>query len=501
VVFSSNIFLFIFLPTVLLFYYASPRPLRFATLTLFSYAFYAWSDPRFVLLLLWVTLVDFIAGNLIGGHWPLPLRFTSSRLTFYRRLILTLSLTNSLGLLAYFKYAMLGQELLNHLREYFGQAALPIATIVLPAGISFYTFESISYVVDIYRGIARPASERFLAAVPPDRRTPARYLLAELRSLVSFACYLAQFPHLVAGPIIRYQDLEPQLHQPETNVENFGRGVFFLSLGLAKKILIADTLARAVDPAFSGVYVGAANTWWATFAFSFQLYFDFSGYSDMAIGLALMLGFRFPKNFDAPYRATSVTDFWRRWHITLSSWLRDYLYIPLGGNRKGPARTYLNLLITMLLGGLWHGAALNFAAWGLYHGLWLALERRSRDRRPAAPPPRLPRPLQIAITFLIVTLGWTIFRSENLLLALYRLTHMFLPGGDLSRGAHHAAFYDPQIVTAMAAAALVAFFGIPTWDLAQRITPAKIAFALLLFCASVVVLALNSTGPFLYFRF
>jgi alginate O-acetyltransferase complex protein AlgI len=498
-VFSSNVFLFFFLPAVLLLYFASPRPLKFLVLTLCSYVFYAWSDPRFVLLLLWTTVFDFVCGNLIGGHWRLTR--PGSRRTpplWVKRAVLVTSLTNSLGLLLFFKYAMFGQQLLNASLATFGAAAVPVLAVVLPAGISFYTFESISYVVDIYRGIARPASERFLADVPPERRTLGQRVLAEVRSFVGFACYLAQFPHLVAGPIIRYQELEPQLHHPDLSVERFGRGVLFLSFGLAKKVLLANAVARAVDPVFSGGFVGWADAWWGVTAYAFQIYFDFSGYSDMAIGLALMLGFDFPRNFDAPYRAESITDFWRRWHMTLSRWLRDYLYIPLGGNRRGPHRTYVNLLLTMLLGGLWHGASVNFAIWGLYHGAWLAIERAGNRRGVAA---WAPRPVRVAATFLIVCVGWVVFRAPTVWAALYLLVRLFFPTGDSTPTGERDALYDPHVVAAMIVSAIVAFAGVQTWDLARTLTPAKAVLALVLFCASVIALSVSASNPFLYFRF
>ncbi|HEV2296565.1 MAG TPA: MBOAT family O-acyltransferase [Tepidisphaeraceae bacterium] len=498
-VFSSNVFLFVFLPLVLLLYYSSPRALRFVVLTMVSYVFYAWSDPRFVLLLLWTTLFDFVCGNFIGGHWRIT---RGPPPQWVRGGVLAVSLGNSIGLLLFFKYAMFAQEMLNTWLDAFGAAAVPVLAVVLPAGISFYTFESISYVVDIYRGEARPAGERFLANLPPGSggRTLFSRLTAEVRSFVAFACYLAQYPHLVAGPIIRYQELEPQLHHPLLTVERFGRGVFFLSLGLAKKVLLANTVGRAVELVFASGTLGWADAWWGVVAFAFQIYFDFSGYSDMAIGLALMLGFDFPRNFDAPYKAQSVTDFWRRWHITLSRWLRDYLYIPLGGNRKGPGRTYVNLMLTMLLGGLWHGASWNFAAWGLYHGAWLAVERAGGRR--GVLPTGAPRWARVALTFAIVCVGWVLFRANDLTHALYLLMRLFLPLGDAMNTAPAAlALYDAQIVVAMVVSAAVAFGGVQTWDLARRLTVAKAALAIVLFAASVIVLSVSASNPFLYFRF
>ena len=240
---------------------------------------------------------------------------------------------------------------------------MEILLVLLPAGISFYTFESISYNLDIYHGRAKPASVWVLHSFENGHRVPPSIwarLKIEFQALNAFACYITQFPHLVAGPIIRYQDLERQLHERSHTVEKFGRGIFFFALGLGKKILIANPVGELADTAFRADSLHWLDAWYGVFGYAFQIYFDFSGYSDMAIGLGLMFGFEFAKNFDSPYKSQSITEFWRRWHISLSTWLRDYLYIPLGGNRKGEVRTYLNLMVVMLLGGFWHGASWNF---------------------------------------------------------------------------------------------------------------------------------------------
>jgi len=494
-VFSSNLFLFIFLPAVLFLYYLAPRRMRFIVLTLSSYLFYAWSDPRFILLLIWVTICDFVIGNLIGGHW----RISPSRPPppGFKKFLLALSLTNSLGLLFFFKYAMFAQELANYWRNTFGSKAVPVLAIVLPAGISFYTFESISYIVDIYRGIAHPASVRFLNAIPPEKRNRKTRWLAELRAFSAFATYLTQFPHLVAGPIVRYQELESQLDRPHTSLDRFTRGIFFLSIGLAKKVLIANTVAGAADTAFAANSLNVADAWWGTFAYAFQIYFDFSGYTDMAIGLALMVGFDFPRNFDSPYKSISITDFWRRWHITLSTWLRDYLYIPLGGNRKGHVRTYVNLILTMFLGGLWHGASLNFAVWGVYHGSLLAMERFFKFGHHES---RVPKIARVALTFALVCIGWVPFRADGLKHTLTYLAMLF-PHKVHTPDDFHAGLFEPATVTMMLVGAAIAFFGIQTWELARRITPLKAIAAIVLFIVSVITLADSASSPFLYFRF
>ena len=348
--------------------------------------------------------------------------------------------------------------------------------VTLPVGISFYTFESISYNLDIYFGRARPAiawvqelqqprwSEGFLQQVR-----------LEFKALIAFACYITQFPHLVAGPIIRYQDLEKQIHLRSHTVEKFGRGVCFFAFGLAKKVLLANPMGDIADAAFEAHALSSIDAWYGLFAYAFQIYFDFSGYSDMAIGLGLMVGFEFNKNFDSPYKSQSVTEFWRRWHISLSTWLRDYLYVPLGGNRKGSARTYVNLIVVMVLGGLWHGASWNFLVWGGIHGTWLGLERLQGKTSFYA---RMPAAVRIAVTFVIVNLAWVFFRAPDLATSVHYLgelvaLHRPMPDESLFR----AVFYSPFHVFWFALAASISFFGIQTWDLVRDVSPLKAATA------------------------
>jgi len=378
-----------------------------------------------------------------------------------------------------------------------------ILHVVLPVGISFYTFESISYVVDIYKGRAKSSSatayhRAALAAAGPPRGAAA--LAVELRGFVNFACYLAQFPHLVAGPIIRYQDLEPQMYQRSHSLRNFSRGIVFFCLGFAKKILIADTMGQVADYVFNGRPAVWSDAWFGLFAFAFQIYFDFSGYSDMAIGLGLLFGFEFIKNFDSPYKSASITEFWRRWHISLSTWLRDYLYIELGGNRRGAARTYVNLFVVMLLGGLWHGASWTFAIWGAIHGLWLALERLLGRRSFAWGTPRFVR---VGVTFLLVCIAWVFFRAANLAAAmdyLHTLFHFTAGASGTIKIAHVGMWTYPNLA-AIVCAAIIAFWGIQTWDMARRVTPLTAAIALAVFGASLLVFSMRSVTPFLYFRF
>jgi alginate O-acetyltransferase complex protein AlgI len=503
-VFSSHLFLFYFLPLALGLYYASPRALRMPVLTLTSYAFYGWTNPWFVLLLLWSTLVDFCCGNLIYGHWRLI--GTVSRdpdgrpraSNAQRRIFLALSLASNLGMLSFFKYFMFAAENLNRLLAALGKSQVEVLTVLLPAGISFYTFESISYVLDIYHGRARPASVWVEEAGGPARTFGAR-LRRELRAFNAFACYITQFPHLVAGPIIRYQDLERQLHERDHSVEKFGRGVFFFALGLAKKVLLANPSGEAADAAFGAGSLHAIDAWTGVIAYAFQIYFDFSGYSDMAIGLGLMFGFEFARNFDSPYKSQSITEFWKRWHISLSTWLRDYLYIPLGGNRRGETRTYANLLLVMLLGGFWHGASWNFLAWGAVHGTWLAVERRMGKASFYA---TAPAALRVLLTFLIVNLAWVFFRTADLPSALRFLRALFGLGDAASSSVLvRATLYSVDHVLVLAVAAAIAFGGVQTWDLSKRVTPLRAALALGLFAWSVVALSSQSFNPFLYFQF
>jgi alginate O-acetyltransferase complex protein AlgI len=491
-VFSSHIFLFYFLPFSLALYYVAPRALRMPVLTLVSYAFYGWTNPWFMLLILWSTLVDFACGNLIYGHWRWfdPMR--------QRKVFLALSLLSNIGMLCFFKYFMFAADNVNRLLSAMGRAEFDVLTVLLPAGISFYTFESISYNLDIYHGRAKPASVWIERIMGPASTFWAK-LRRELRALNAFACYITQFPHLVAGPIIRYQDLERQLHERTHTVEKAGRGVFFFALGLAKKVLLANPMGEIADAAFQAGSLQALDAWYGLFGYAFQIYFDFSGYSDMAIGLGLMFGFEFPKNFDSPYKSQSITEFWRRWHISLSTWLRDYLYVPLGGNRKGEGRTYVNLLVVMLLGGFWHGASWNFLAWGAIHGVGLALERRMGKTSFYG---RAPSAVRVALTFLIVNLAWVFFRADDLSSA-FRYLKALSGMGQAGAGGMlvRSVLYSPDHLIAIAISAAVAFIGVQTWDLSKRVTPLRAALALGLFAWSVAALSTQTFNPFLYFQF
>ena len=462
-VFASYTFLFGFLCLVLVTYYAVPRKGRELVLTLFSYLFYGWWRPDFVLLMAFSTIIDYRVGRAIHEA-DNPRR---------RRRFLIVSLVVNLGLLAYFKYWNFGIDNLNAILAGFGVDGPTWPSIILPVGISFYTFQTMSYSLDIYRGVARP-----------------------LRNPIDFACYVSLFPQLVAGPIVRYNTLEEQLRNRVHSLEKFGRGVRLFEIGFAKKILIADSLAPIADGAFAAESPGFAMTWIGLLAYTFQIYYDFSGYSDMAIGLGRMFGFEFPVNFDSPYKSKSVTEFWRRWHISLSTWLRDYLYIPLGGNRLGSVRTYVNLGLTMLLGGLWHGAAWNFVAWGAYQGLWLSFERALGKRSLYG---ALPAIVRIAITFVITMIGWLLFRGESMEQIGVMARAMVIPEAtDVT-----TVFDDIGRLglAAFAVAILVTWGSRNSQELDERNAVWLSPLATTLFLVAVGRMFFQDQIPFLYFQF
>jgi alginate O-acetyltransferase complex protein AlgI len=467
VLFNSYVFLFAFLPLVLAGWWTIPgRTPRLVFLTLASYVFYGYWDYRFVPLMILASSADLVAGSLVA-------RAQSVR---QKRAWLILLLVFNLGLLGFFKYYDFLAANLNTLGRLLGRTwDVPLLGVVLPVGISFYTFNSISYTIDIYRNVIRPS-----------------------RSVVTFSAFVAMFPHLVAGPIIRFADMDGQFQDlPERpGSGDLSVGAWLFVLGMVKKVLVADTLAtHFVTPLFaSASSLGFAGSWTAALAYSAQIYFDFSGYSDMAVGLALLLGLRFPQNFDSPYQSGNIAEFWRRWHMSLSFWLRDYLFLPLGGFFGSRWQTARNLTITMFVGGLWHGAAWTYVVWGLYHGLLLALHALGRERG------LLPRsrPLGIAGTFLATVVGWVVFRAASLPEAWLLLSAM---AG--RRGFEPAAGLDMLLLRAptvlLVGALVVAFVAPNTWRIRYPRTPvAAVALAVLLF---LCVLQFAKPSPFLYFQF
>jgi len=468
-VFSSEIFLYSFLPIALVLYYAA-GPFRHLVLTVLSYVFYGWANPWFTLLMLTSTAVDYVCGRVMGPK--------EGERTLAHKRALWFSLATNLGLLGFFKYFNFGVDNYQALAEFTGLPGLDpsmILRVTLPLGISFYTFQSMSYTLDVYRGNAQP-----------------------IYKFIDFACYVSMFPQLVAGPIIRFSDVEAQLRHRTHTVEKFASGIAFFALGLAKKVLIANPCAEIADTVFNAHGIGTFDAWWGTVAYAFQIYFDFSGYSDMAIGLGLMLGFVFPKNFDAPYRSASITEFWRRWHISLSSWLRDYLYIPLGGNRLGERRTYVNLAMVMLFGGLWHGASWNFVIWGAIHGVMLAFERTQGKESIYR---NLPDAIRVGITFSLVLIAWVFFRAATLPAALAHLGAMVGIGAAASPVVG-ALIYQPWHLAVMVVATLVTW-GAPwqTWDFAKDLTPARKVVVVGALWTSMALLFTQAYNPFIYFIF
>ena len=484
-VFTSHLFLFWFLPLTLGAYYACPRRGKHLLLTLLSYAFYGWANPLFIVLMFFGSIIDYFTGLVIGA----PARRADGEYGYLekgvarsraQRVALWVSIVSNLLLLGFFKYFNFGVDSINGIGAWFGAGGDVIEDalhVTLPLGISFYIFQSMSYAIDVYRGEART-----------------------VRNVIDYQCFVALFPQLVAGPIIRFQEIDDQLRQRTHTAEKFARGVAFLALGMLKKIWLANPCGKVADLTFDAdpAALAAPDAWLGMVAYAMQIYFDFSAYSDMAIGLGLMLGFVFPKNFDSPYLATSITEFWQKWHISLSTWLREYLYIPLGGNRLGDGRTYVNLALVMLLGGLWHGASWNFVIWGGIHGGWLALERwLGKDSFYA----RLPVPARIGITFLIVCLAWVFFRAATLDGALGYLGALVGLGDGANAPLTGALIWQPYYLLSLAAA-LVVVWGCPqTWDWTRTITPLKAAMILIALVAAAGYMSIQAYNPFIYFIF
>lgn len=490
-VFSSHIFVYYFLPIALAIYYSlwkAPQRWRNLSLVILGYIFYGWANPRFIFLMFATTFLDWLVSLVIfysswrfWSDWkkpvvPLP---KGPRTTLQKRAI-ALSVISNLAMLGFFKYFNFGIDTYNDLVRSLGMESLHWDTffrVALPLGISFYTFQSLSYTIDVYRGDAKA-----------------------MRNFIDFSCFVSMFPHLVAGPILKFSYLADQLENRSLTLDKFARGVAFFGLGMAKKIMVANPCGKIADLAFNAGSVHTADAWLGALSYAFQIYFDFSGYSDMAIGLGLMLGFVFARNFDHPYRSQSITDFWRRWHISLSTWLREYLYIPLGGNRKGKARTYFNLFVTMLLGGLWHGAAWNYLVWGGIHGGVLAFER-SMGRK--SPYEFLPKPLRMLLTFIIVLIAWVFFRAANLQHAGAYLGSMVGMNQNVQQGASLLAgiLYQPYYVLSFLMAVVLVWAAPDTWETTQKLTWLKVIVCLIVFWIALIVLRTQEYNPFIYFIF
>jgi len=482
--FSSLLFLFGFLPAFFAVYYLTPRRLKNSVALVASCIFYSWGAANVFIILLVGLVVDYVLGNAIDRIEP-----TTARAVRLRKLLLGTSVALNVGALGYYKYSNFFIVQLNGLLRALHVRPLAWTAVVLPIGISFFTFHKISYVVDIYRKVSARAD-----------------------SFVTFALYVLFFPQLIAGPIIRYHDVAEQLVSRHHPPSELAYGAFRFCVGLAKKVLIANQLALTADLVFghAPASLSVRHAWLGILCYTFQIYFDFSGYSDMALGLGHMLGIRFRENFDCPYRSESITEFWRRWHISLSTWMKEYLYVPLGGNRVSPARMYLNLWIVFLVSGLWHGANWTFLVWGAYHGTFLVLEKLFALRLAA----RLPRVLRVLVTFVIVAVGWVFFRAADLGYALRFLARLsglshFSPAADTPLTAE---LLTNRGCVALAVAVCVSFFSGsklgetlskrfetgPVGNWGRGLSYAGAVLCLLFSCAS---LANSSYNPFIYFRF
>lgn len=465
-VFSSTIFLCVYLPLVLLGYYICPKKGKNLFLLIVSLIFYAWGEPKYVFLMIFSILVNYVFGLLMDKH-----RENKKRL----KLLLVISVIIDLGLLSVFKYT---DFIITNINSVFG-AGFDLLNIALPIGISFYTFQAMSYTIDVYRDDVRVQ-----------------------RNLIDFGMYITMFPQLIAGPIVRYTDVQDQLAERNVTTADFSEGIMRFVVGLGKKVLLANQMGAVWTQIYAlGGDISALMAWTGAAAYTFQIYFDFSGYSDMAIGLGRMFGFKFPENFRYPYESVSITDFWRRWHITLSTWFKEYLYIPLGGNRRGLARQALNLLVVWTLTGFWHGAGWNFVMWGLYYFAILFIEKlfllKALDK--------LPRLFRHAYALLLIVIGWVIFASDDVSVMLPYLGSMFGANGALG---------GMDVYTLLTRAALMVICCVASTELPRRlfVTAAgkmneKAAFTvksvltLTLLALSVVFLIGDSYNPFLYFRF
>lgn len=466
-VFSSLLFLFRFLPLFLALYFAAPKSLRNGILFFGSLIFYGWGEPVYISLLLFSTLVDFIHGKLVGY-------FKEKGNLKGARLAVASSAVINLSLLFVFKYTDFFIRSFNELTG----SSFPLLGLALPIGISFYTFQTMSYTIDVYRGEA-PVQD----------------------NLISFGAYVSMFPQLIAGPIVRYQDIAAELNCRRENLEQFSLGIRYFIIGLGKKVLLANQ-AEALWTEINGILPEERSVlmvWLGILAFSFQIYFDFSGYSDMAVGMGHMLGFRFPENFNYPYISKSITEFWRRWHISLGTWFKEYVYIPLGGNRKGGLLQVRNILIVWLLTGIWHGASLNFLMWGVYFGILLLFEKFILNNILK----KLPSWLQHTYACLLVIFGWVLFAFEDLHAGLaYLLQMLGVSGLPFSN--------DRTLFLLLGSLSLLVFSAFGSTPL-----PAKLADRFCkkgrtilepLFLGAVLLLSIAylvdaTYNPFLYFRF
>lgn len=474
-VFSSAEFLFFFLPASLVLYFIVPRRLRNFVLLVASLVFYSWGGGKFLFILMVSILADYGFGFLADfGH--------REDIRKWRRVAVTGSVAVNLGLLAYFKYANFFVAEVGAMAERLGFGPLSFAEVALPIGISFFTFQSMSYTIDVARGSAK-----------------------HLSNPIDFAMYVALFPQLIAGPIVRFHELSDQIRSRRVTLDGFSDGVVRFAHGLVKKVVVADSVALLADAAFGARpgHLSASAAWVGLAAYTIQIYFDFSGYSDMAIGLGKMFGFTFPENFNRPYSAVSITDFWRRWHMTLSNWFRDYLYLPLGGSRVSSSRTYFNLVFVFLVTGLWHGANWTFVAWGAFHGTLLIAERVT-GQRPTGDGEHSFVWMRRTYTFFAAALGWVLFRAPNLADALAYLKALAPSGGWGDIAILNASQRSLLVLVAALVVVLVprSFSGpkLLTGSSPQSALARLGTLGVALPLAAILILG-GSFSPFLYFQF
>lgn len=472
-IFSTNLFVFLFLPVFLLLYFVTPWRFKSYVLLAASYLFYGWWRAEYLLLVFGMSTFSFLCAKLA----------VAASTVERRRAAMIIGVAGDLAILGYFKYFNFFIGTVNEILTSSDMSALTLPAVLLPIGISFHTFQSISYVIDVWRGDALPA-----------------------RRLVDFLAFGALFPQLIAGPVLRYKDLADQFIERTHSLEKFTRGVYRFIQGLAMKVLIADSISPLADRMFSLPSPTMSEAWLGAFAYTFQLFFDFAGYSAMAIGLGLMIGFEFIENFNKPYISRSITEFWQRWHISLSTWLRDYLYISMGGNRRGARRTYFNLMVTMVLGGFWHGANWTFLFWGVWHGGIMAIERAMGSKGRGTV---WPRAIALPLTFVLVVIGWVMFRSSSLESAFSIYGGMLgLNGFSITPGSLWQIRNSELVLLSLAA--VLAFWpvlaGLHRAEFAPRMqsnwSPAARALAYSLIGALAMMrMASQTFSPFLYFQF
>lgn len=451
--FNTSVFLFLCIPLFFAFYFLSKPKYKNLIIVIFSIIFYAWGEPKFIFVVLLSSLLDYIFGDLIYNK-PKIAKFA-----------LICSIILNIGVLFYFKYFNFFADNVNNFLSLFNFNTITFTKILLPLAISFITFEKITYTVDIYRKTQKPAN-----------------------TFLNYLTYILLFPKLIAGPIIKYHDISHQLENHKNTLDDVLIGFYRFSIGLAKKVFIADTMAVTVDYIFAlpPNELGFLAAWFGALCFALQIYFDFSGYSDMAIGLMRILGFKIPENFNLPYISKSFSEFWKRWHISLSSWIKEYLYIPLGGNRLGKPRMYVNLLICFLLSGLWHGASWTFVLWGIYHGIFIILDKMFsyKAKTPVA-------------TFLLIIIGWVIFRSQNFAQIKYYFSSMF----NLTKiNLNNFNFMTSDIWILLIIGLLVSF--IPKYLQKKQFSPIFLSSsAIFIFILAVSKISTTGYNSFIYFRF